>query len=464
MSDVTVDDKGRSVALSRELYLGVLGREPDPIGQSHVCEQLDRLGEEGLHLILERMIDSEEFRRRWISRQDPIAGLCRDGAIDTLVLDFSDTRASRYLAGGWHAPEQSWVWAAGDRSLICLPRPAWSDDATLYLEVNAAQRAGSGEGQRLIVGVNGEEVGRFAIDHERPITLVCPVAQAIIDAKVAITITLDHPDAVVPAGVALDNGDTRQLSFAFREVRLERLDAELQAIRSAIDHGLPSAVTPLDTVADPADEKLAAAAGELESLGSNCELGFVQRELGVERLSLLRFAGMPLHKLWRGLETSFADLAQPGRFHLQPSGDRGEYIGRDDVYLLEYHTGQADVVLDQLHAREPARLRFLARKLLDDLEDATKLFVVKADDGLQPAQIATLMRLLHRRGPSALLWVDTASAAHPAGTVEAICPALFKGYVARFGDLTQGTHTIEHRDWRKVMARALSLRASLQDR
>jgi hypothetical protein len=455
---MTAGDASRAVALSRELYLGVLGREPDPLGQADMCEQLEHLGEECLHLILERMLGSDEFHARWSSQHGPNAALGREGAGDALILDFSAPEAGRYLAEGWHAPEPSWTWAAGDRSLIWLPRPVWSDDATLFLEFNAAQRPGARGAQRLVVVVNGEEVGRVTIHHERPTTLVCHVPRSVIDAKAAVALSLHHPDAFVSADLSSASDDPRELSFAFREVRLERCDAELQAIRAAICRGL---IQPLASMTGPADvstESLFATAAGFESLGSNCELGFVQRDLGIEPLSLLRFAGIPLHKLWRGLETGFAGLAVPEHFHLRPRGDGGEYIGRDDVYLLEYHTGQAAVVPERLHASEPARLRYLARKLLDDMEDATKILVVKADDSLDPAQIATLLRMVHRRGPAILLWVEAASPDHPPGTVDAICPGLLKGYVDRFADLTQGTHTISHWYWRDVLVHAAAMR------
>lgn len=457
VSGMTLRNESRSAALSRELYRGVLGREPDPLGQADMCEQLEQLGEERLHLILQRMLGSDEFRTRWSSRYGLDAGLRRQGADDTLILDFSAPDTSQYLAEGWHAPEPSWIWMAGNRSLIWLPRPTWSDDATLFLELNAAQRSGPGDGQRLTVEVNGEQVGRFAINHERPTTLICNIPRSAIESKAAIIIVLHHPDAFVPADLSVQSNDRRELSFAFRELRLERCDAELRAIRAAIHDGLANPLARMAGTTSVSEEILSAAAARFESLGSNCELGFVQRELGIEPLSLLRFAGIPLHNLWRGLETGFADLALPGRFHLHPRGDGGEYIGRDDVYLLEYHTGQAAVVPERLHASEPVRLRYLARKLLDDLEDATKLLVVKADDPLDTAQIATLMRLLHRRGPSTLLWVGAASDRHPPGTVEAICPGLLKGYVDRFADLIQGTHTISHRYWRDVLVHALAM-------
>ena len=50
-----------------------------------------------------------------------------------------------------------------------------------------------------------------------------------------------------------------------------------------------------------------------ESLGDNCELGLVQRRAGVEPLGLLRFAGVPLRNLVRGLNARFANIAEAWR-------------------------------------------------------------------------------------------------------------------------------------------------------
>ncbi len=58
-----------------------------------------------------------------------------------------------------------------------------------------------------------------------------------------------------------------------------------------------------------------------ESLGRNCEFGFVQRLSGAEPMGLLRFAGMSFDALVQALNTRFAGIAEPGNFTVWLDGD-----------------------------------------------------------------------------------------------------------------------------------------------
>lgn len=449
--------------LCEQVYRGLLGRDPDDSGWNHVRDVLTGGGDTGLSVVLGQVLQSEEFRGRWARAFSQEAFLLPDGD-DLLVADFSDPRVSWCLADGWHAAEPSWTWAAGAYSVVDLPPLPWHEGATLYLEVVAACAAAGGSRQRLFVSANGHVVGSFALSHDRPCSLVCDVPGGALLGKTGTVLTFHHPDAVVPASGDTDSADRRDLSFAFREIRLERLTSERRAFRAEIEAGL---LRPLALAAAGSDADISAAhnlAGRFESLGSNCEFGFVQRELGHERPSLLRFAGLPLHKLLRGLRTSFDDLASPARLRLRDHRD--EYLGFDDVYLLDYHTGRkaAESCLESLQQTEPSRLRFLARKLLEDIEDGEKVLVVKDDEGLSVTQVAALMQRVRARGTAVLLWVEQTTPGHAAGDVELVCPGLLRGWIERFADLNQGAHTIAHATWRTLLVNAMTLHEAARPR
>jgi hypothetical protein len=59
-----------------------------------------------------------------------------------------------------------------------------------------------------------------------------------------------------------------------------------------------------------------------ESIGDNCELGMLQRQVDVEPLGLLRFAGAPLRNVVRPLNARFAGVADPDRIQIEPENGR----------------------------------------------------------------------------------------------------------------------------------------------
>ncbi len=182
---------------------------------------------------------------------------------------------------------------------------------------------------------------------------------------------------------------------------------------------------------------------EFESLGDNCEFGLVQRHSGAESLGLLRFAGISLDKTIDGLKSGFQGLGNDGTVMHFLTGTLGtrEYMVRESVYGIQYHTGvfEYDCTPDALDARELVRIRFLRRKLLDDLREGTKIWVWRHFEITDPARVAPLLDELRARGPNTLLWILAANEDHPSGTVERLAPDFFKGYVRRLATYETAT-------------------------
>ena len=61
---------------------------------------------------------------------------------------------------------------------------------------------------------------------------------------------------------------------------------------------------------------------------------------------------------------------------------------------------------DELVAREVRRLRFLANKLIGDMEDAGKVFVWWQRTPITLAEIVPLFLAMRRRGRIRLLWIE----------------------------------------------------------
>ena len=263
--------------------------------------------------------------------------------------------------------------------------------------------------------------------------------------------------------MAVEGGvDDRRLAFLFSELRLQPLTqeylGELAILRAAIQSPLARSQD-LSAAKTPGDAELVAS---FESLGTNCELGFVQRMAGAEPLGLMRFAGLPPDKLIQGLEEGFERIACEGRLRVElvPNLPTEGYIGHDDTYNLTYHTylQPAEVAPADLLRTEAQRLPYLARKIVEDLEEGAKIFVVKDDNGLHLDDVLRIEAALRRRGKGVLLWVEGAEPGYAPASVEVLRPGLMRGRVDRFADLTLGVHDVSQSIWLAMLRNAWGLR------
>jgi hypothetical protein len=168
-----------------------------------------------------------------------------------------------------------------------------------------------------------------------------------------------------------------------------------------------------------------------ESLGDNCELGLVQRLVGVEPLGLLRFAATPIGALLHALDARFDGLADPANVAIAVARD--EYMVQLRKYGLLYHAHAKIGTVDPqaLYQQQTRTLPFLVNKLIGDLEGAEKILVFRHNEPLAAHILLDLRTALNRYGPATLLWVQAARPGHPAGTVEHIDDRLLVGYVRR---------------------------------
>lgn len=367
--------------------------------------------------------------------------------------------ADPFVGAGWSHAEAQARWMTGSESTLMLGSIPFQGACTLYLDLMPIAGSLPLPPQRLDILVNGHSVGAFALEHAQRRTLVCDVPGAAIARKAAVSVVFRHPDGATPASVIPGSHDGRHLCFYLYDLFLQDGTAAHRARRHDLSTALQSpiarSVTAVADAEGPPDADLAA---NFESLGNDCELGFVQRQLGAEPIGLLRFAGMPLVHLVRGLRSGFEGLAEDVSFRME-TDVYSELIGVDDRYKLEYHTSryrpEADPAL--LRPAEMVRQKYLAKKLIEDLEDAEKIFVIKDKLGLPGDYLLLLLDAVRARGPGVLLWVDVADEAHAAGSAEVIMPGLMKGYVDRFANLPQGPHTTSLDSWRTMLGRAHAL-------
>jgi hypothetical protein len=179
-----------------------------------------------------------------------------------------------------------------------------------------------------------------------------------------------------------------------------------------------------------------------ESLGDNCEFGLIQRHGGAEPLGLLRFAGIHvpieirLGKLVSALERRFDGIGRPGTISVNLEGEAGqrEFLVRETLYDLMYHSAVLEGAIQpqDLLKRESKRLNFLRRKLVEDLESGSKIWVWKSQSTLTADQVEPLLQVLRSMGPNILLWVVEGDALHKGGSIEQIDRDFIKGRIERF--------------------------------
>jgi hypothetical protein len=196
---------------------------------------------------------------------------------------------------------------------------------------------------------------------------------------------------------------------------------------------------------------------QFESLGDSCELGLVQRMVGVEPLGMFRFAGAPLRHLVRAMEARFEGMADPGEVRVQP--ENGEYMIKLTKYDFIYHAhvkiGAADPAV--LHQQQTRNVRFLIDKLVADLENPEKIMVFRQNEELSANDLMDFRRALAAFGPGILLWVQETRPSFPPGTVVVVDDTLMVGYVSRLAT-RQNAPDLDLRSWLSMLRKAHAIR------
>ena len=185
--------------------------------------------------------------------------------------------------------------------------------------------------------------------------------------------------------------------------------------------------------------------GWFESLGGGgpggatllgCEFGFLQRDLKIEPLSLLRWMGVNLQNVTRLLENDFDDIGNPDKMVLKVVDAFYDWHVVDTGYGLHCDHSHLDrLTVSQEEARKMMcqRSTFLARKLREDLEDGSKIFVYRYSGRLEDeTDMLALARAVNSFGKNMLLFVCRTDEHHAPGTVRRVHAGLVVGYIDWF--------------------------------
>ncbi len=351
----------------------------------------------------------------------------------------------RLLHSGWYAAEPKFVWSCGRRSILHLPPPAQAESCWLLLVLRAFVDDRRLPAQTVRIQVNGTEIGTVEVSAYSVIE--CEIPRGALAGHERIEVTLDLPDAAVPAQLGVSSDD-RELAVALLRAVVFSLPQPAPA--------MPAQPKPETPATPPAD--LANLLAGFESLGENCEFGLVQRRAGIEPLGLLRFASTPLHALVHALRARFAGMGRAETIRVEVSATGREYMVADARYGFLYHAWVmvGEMTPEEIHARECRRLPFLVRKLVEDLTEGAKIFVVHGMAPLAEGQARELAAAVRAYGPGHVLWVERADAAHPPASVEQVEPGLLRGHVDRFAP-GENAHDLSFDCWVDLCRNARAL-------
>lgn len=336
---------------------------------------------------------------------------------------------ANHLGNGWSGDEPGSRWMTGQGSEVWLEHPGQGHDLILDIDIATMQLPEGSKPQRLVVGARNRGVAQIAVTHGGAIGFHIPAA--LIAAPGPIRLLFIHPDFRRPMDVG-GGTDDRLLAFSVQSLRVFRV--------------LPR--PPREPAPQlPRDQMIM----RFESLGDNCEFGLVQRLMGAEPLGLLRFSYIELRQLLRGLRCGFDRLGDPDTTEISTFGVDKEIVVRESLYGMTYHTYQyeSQIDLDTVHRQQITRLSFLRRKLLEDIGNGEKIFVLKRTPPLRPEEVLPLYAVLNELGRNWLLWMLPSDKAHPPGTVELLLPGLLRGYIDRFAP-NENAHDLSFAAWTAV--------------
>ena len=197
-----------------------------------------------------------------------------------------------------------------------------------------------------------------------------------------------------------------------------------------------------------------------ESLGHNCEFGFVAGALGAEESSLLRWAYVrdvesliaALRMRFKGLfedpdrlVTRFGQMVEDPAFGIAFHTKIKTYPGPDGNWHI-----RRDEEFPDLHRQELEKIAHQRDKFLNTLARGEKILVYKENAGVSDEAALRLHEVLQEFGRNRVLVIDRATDEIPVGSVVALCEGLYRGFIERFSPY-DAVDDIELSGWTRVL-------------
>jgi len=245
-------------------------------------------------------------------------------------------------------------------------------------------------------------------------------------------------------------------------IRNARGDAIWQWQATKLEEGVIVANGRQSDTEDPESSKDLAL--RFEGLGDHCEFGTVQRRLGADPLGLFRFAAISAEMLTELLEDRLSALGDPAYVELGLT-EHDEYLVRDTRGFFHMHcfVRRGSVDEQRFLKQQITRMSYLKRKLLEDLEEGSKIFVHKASLARISDDVAIALHdAIERFADNTLLVIRRSDDTNPPGTVAVLRERLLVGYID--SPYAETFKEVDHTSWEMVLRQADKLnRISLAD-
>jgi hypothetical protein len=362
---------------------------------------------------------------------------------DALHLNFTAeaSNVEPWLGEGWHGAEAGHRWTDGVRSV--LRTPPFPAQSWFVLTIQCWPFNPDDLVQTLTVELNGVALHEY--QPLAPIPHAIAVPGELVRADGENVLVFHHPHAASPALKQPGGQDARTLALAFQKLSFEPLDNPF--------HAVPRVLAEVEGPDDPAEAKAVVEA--FQSLGLHCGLGVAQRHYKTDPQGLFRFAGLWAAPLIHGLTSRFASIGDLDKLSFRTHNGGWELQGRHSVYLLDYHTERRaeETDIPEFTRKEAQRLAYLARLLIEQLENDEKIFVRLANFQT-PGEALALHRLLCAYNPRARLLIvegPPERAPERAGRVIELRPGLYRGYFAHTTNPASPTHPAPE-EWLRLCA------------
>jgi hypothetical protein len=316
--------------------------------------------------------------------------------------------SAAFVREGWAEAETSHRWTMGRESRLVLPVDDVGPNCVLAICATPCRHPPDLPGQAVMLAFGDRLLAAADFPGLRTFAFRLPAMRG------EIVLRLLHANVMAPrAPNQFRRG--QPLGLMVHSVRLYRL---------------PGSVARPAVFAAPAASQ-AALALRFESIGQGCQFGLIQRDMGAEPVSLLRFVDTTTSMVANGLVRAFAGVDRPDGLALHATDARRPTIAwQQSDYGLSFDTRipadeaeHAQVMEVQLR-----RLTFLRRKFEEDLRSGEKIYVLTRGDCLTEPEALAVFCALNVHGPNTLLWTVFGDES-ATGRVDEIGPGFLCGHL-----------------------------------
>ena len=204
----------------------------------------------------------------------------------------------------------------------------------------------------------------------------------------------------------------------------------------------------------------------VESVGNNCELGFVLRKNKHEGGSVFRWVAVAPEKAIQLIQDDVKDVFLFENLVPNPGGmvlDHHSNAAFHSKMKSQRINGKLEFIANEeerckLYEVERQKFEYLVKKFHDRLKIPGVVYVVKSPHNITPELLRTLDQLLAglRKGcPFKILHLELADAEHPAGSFHHVEMNVYRGYLRKFAPFNR-TQDADYESWEAVLHSALT--------